>query len=135
MVEAKLRVEVMSVRNNTSSFGNTLVKKVKEEIFMHDFDKRKNIAPCGLIATIVVGNRVFDIKINRYYFDSESIGSYIAFFEIEEKVYEVYIKFDNENKIEDLWLSEWLQERCFEDGDNADNIYKIEDFTNIETLL
>ena len=142
MVEAKLRVEVLETRNKNLMgdenpfYGNTLVKKVVEESLMHDFDKRKNIAPCGLIATIKVGECVFDIRINRYYLEHESENSYVAFFQVEEKVYEVWVELDDPHiPLINITLSEWLHCGDFEDGDNADNVYKNKDFTTIETLL
>lgn len=134
MVEAKIRVEALTSWNNPF-YGNVLAKKVTEESLMHDYDKRENIAPFGIIATIKVGDVVLYIRVNRYYFDHEDSDSYVAFFSIEEKVYEVWVKFDTDNNIEDLWLSEWLQSGDFENGDDADNIYKMEDFTTFAKFL
>lgn len=135
MVEAKLRVVSLETRNNNNPFyGNTLVKKVTEETFMHDFDKRKIVAPCGIIATIKVGDSVFDIKINKYYFDHESEDRFVAYFQFDEKVYEVWVEFDGAHLI-NITLSEWLQCYDFENGDDADNVYRNVDFTTIDTLL
>jgi hypothetical protein len=136
MVEAKIRVEALESRNNPTFYGNTLVKKVTEESLMHDYDKRENVAPFGVIATIkVASDVVLDIRVNRYYFDYEGSGGYVAFFSIEEKVYEVWVKFDENNDFENLWLSEWLQSGDFENGDDADNIYKMEAFTTYAKFL
>jgi hypothetical protein len=53
MVEAKLRVETVENSNIENPFyGKTLVKKVTEETFYHDKDVRKEIAPCGIKATL-----------------------------------------------------------------------------------
>ena len=108
-------------------YGNTLVKKVVEESLMHDFDKRKDIAPCGIKAILKVGDAVMDITINRYYLEHEAtddgLSRYIAFFSIEEKVYEVCVWFNQDNSIKSISLSEWLQSGYFEDSDDADNIY------------
>ena len=135
MVEAKIRVEALTSWNNPF-YGNVLVKKVTEESLMHDYDKRENVAPFGVIATIkVASDIVLDIRVNRYYFDYEGSDSYVAFFSIEEKVYEVWVKFDENNDFENLWLSEWLQSGDFENGDDADNIYHMDKFTTIDTLL
>ena len=152
MVEAKLRVEVTHFDNyNTHYYGNVMRKKVVEDIHMSDFDKRdKNcIAPFGIFATISLdksynnlnGNKVdakevFEIKINRRYleFVGYSNGGYNAFFNIDDKVYELYVKFDKNKKIKDLWLSEWLENGYFKDGDDADNIYKMNEFVNYETF-
>ena len=142
MVEAKLRVETLENRNNNNPFyGNSLVKKVTEETFYHDKDVRKHIAPRGIKATLKVGDVVMDITINKYYLDHEAtddeLSRYIAFFGINDKVYEVCVWSGIDNKIKDMSLSEWLQIGYFEDGDNADNIYWLSEnhFTTITTYL
>ena len=128
MVEAKLRVETTECRNNNNPFyGNSLVKKVTEETFCHDKDVRKHIAPSGIKAILKIGNVVMDITINRYYLEHETtddgLSRYIAFFSIEEKVYEVCVWFNKDNSIEAILLSEWLQSGDFENGGDADNLY------------
>ena len=128
MVEAKLRVETLDNRDGNNPFyGSTLVKKVTEETFCHDKDERKYIAPSGIKAVLKIGNVVMDITINRYYLEHEAtddgLSRYIAFFSIEEKVYEVCVWFNQDNSIKAISLSEWLQSGYFEDGDDADNIY------------
>lgn len=142
MVEAKLRVETLENRNNNNPFyGNSLVKKVTEETFYHDKDVRKYIAPSGIKATLKVGDVVMDITINKYYLEHEAtddgLSRYIAFFGINDKVYEVCVWFDIDNKIKDVSLSEWLQIGDFENGDDADNIYCLSEnhFTTITTYL
>ena len=142
MVEAKLRVETLENRNNNNPFyGNSLVKKVTEETFYHDKDVRKHIAPMGIKATLKVGDVVMDITINKYYLEHEAtddgLNRYIAFFGINDKMYEVCVWFDIGNKIKDVSLSEWLQIGYFENGDDADNIYWLSEnhFTTITTYL
>lgn len=142
MVEAKLKVETLENRNNNNPFyGNSLVKKVTEETFYHDKDVRKHIAPRGIKATLKVGNVVMNITINKYYLEHEAtddgLSRYIAFFEINDKVYEVCVWFEIDNKIKDVSLSEWLEIGDFEDGGDADNIYWLSEnhFTTIETYL
>lgn len=151
MVEAKLRVEMTETRNGSKNpfYGNTMVKKVVEDILYHDTDKRKDVAPCGVYATIGIKSkvtlgegdtpletlRVFDIKINSRYFDRESnIGGYVAYFTIEEKTYEVWVCFED-GHLTNITLSEWLQSSYFEDGDNADNVYRKDVFTTISELI
>ena len=150
MVEAKLRVEMTETRNGSKNpfYGNTMVKKVVEDILYHDTDKREDVAPCGVYATIGIKSKVtlgegdipleilkvFDIKINRRYFDREGNGCYVAYFTIEEKTYEVLVRFEDRRLME-ITLSEWLQSSYFEDGDNADNVYHKEDFTTISELI
>ena len=151
MVEAKLRVEMTETRNGSKNpfYGNTMVKKVVEDILIHDYDKRPNstIAPCGVYATIAIDSvvtlgegeaplktkRVFDIKVNRHYLDHEGDNGYLAFFTIEEKTYELWVHFDGKH-ITNITLSEWLQSSYFEDGDDADNVYSSKDFTTISVL-
>jgi hypothetical protein len=150
MVEAKLRVEMTEARNGSKNpfYGNTMVKKVVEDILYHDTDKREDVAPCGVYATIGIKSkvtlgegdtpletlRVFDIKINSRYFDSEGDGGYVAYFTIEEKTYEVWVHIIG-NNITNINLSEWLQSSYFEDNYDADNVYHKEDFTTISELI
>ena len=153
MVESKLRVEVTYFDNaNTHYYGNVIEKKVVEDVRFCEFDKRNKtcIAPCGINATIAIdksykdldGNKIdakeiFDIKISRYYLEHEGEGRFIAFFDVfdvEDKVYELYVMFNNDKTIKDLWLSEWLENGYFKDGDDADNIYKMNEFTSYETF-
>ena len=127
-VKANLRVETLENRNNNNPFyGSTLVKKVTEETFCHDKDERKHIAPSGIKAILKIGNVKMDITINRYYLEHEAtddgLSRYIAFFSIEEQVYEVCVWFNRDNSIKVISLSEWLQSGDFENGDDADNIY------------
>ena len=149
MVEAKLRVEMIENREGSKNpfYGSTMVKKVVEDILIHDSDKRSDIAPCGVYATIAIDSaitlgegetplktkRVFDIKVDRHYFDHEGSGGYLAFFSIEEKVYELFVNFEGKH-ITNITLSEWLQSGYFEDGDDADNVYEAKDFTTIEII-
>lgn len=150
MVEAKLRVEMAETRNGSKNpfYGNTMVKKVVEDILYHDTDKREDVAPCGVYATIGIKGkvtlgegdtpletlRVFDIKINRRYFDREGDGGYVAYFTIEEKTYEVWVRFEDRHLME-ITLSEWLQSSDFENGYDADNVYHVRDFTTISELI
>jgi hypothetical protein len=149
MVEAKLRVEMTENREGSKNpfYGSTKVKKVVEDILIHDKDTRSDIAPYGIYATIAIGGKVvlgedepletkkvFDIKVNRYYFDHEGEGRYLAFFQIEEKTYELFVHFDEQNRLDTITLSEWLNEGYYEDSDDADNIYRIEDFTTFGVL-
>ena len=148
MVEAKLRVEMLENRMGSKNpfYGSTMVKKVVEDTLIHDFDKRSDIAPCGVYATIAIDSevilgegdehlktkRVFDIKVNKYYLDHEGSGGYLAFFTIEEKTYELWVRFEGKH-ITNITLSEWLN-GGFEDCDDADNVYSAKEFTTIEVL-
>lgn len=145
MREAKLRVEQTTFNNGTTAYyGNVMTKKVVEGYHIAEFDKRKNIAPCGLYATISIdrshngidGNKidekdVLDIKISASYLDYEGENRYLAFFHIDGKVYEVCVWYEK-NKISDITLSEWYEVGYFEDGDDADKVYHAKDFINFE---
>lgn len=137
MVESKIRVEVTHISDavNKDYYGKTITKKVIEETFIHDMDKREDIAPYGVTAIFSIDKSyiddedkrinakdIFDIKVNRRYFDYENENTYITFFHVDEKVYELCVKFDGK-KITYITLSEWLNEGDFEDGEDADNIY------------
>lgn len=136
MVESKIRVEVTEFSNvNNPFFGNTIHKSVFEESHFHDKDLRENIAPCGVIATFSIdksyenadgkkidAKEVFDIKANRRCLDYESSGSYLYFFQFDERVFEIFVHFEGK-QITNIMLSEWLNQGYFEDGEDADNIY------------
>ena len=137
MREAKLRVEQTTFNNGTTTYyGNVITKKVVEDYHIAEFDKRKDIAPCGVSATIAIdrnhndidGNKidekeVFDIKITASYLDYEAENRYLAFFEIGGRTYEVCVWYGKDNTISEISLSEWESYGDFEDGDDADNIY------------
>jgi len=151
MVEAKLRVVQTEVRSGSENvcYGVTTDKKVVEHILYHDTDKREDIAPCGVYATIAINSeavlggtplktmRVFDIKVNRHYLDCESARdrTYLAIFNIEERTYDLFVKFTDDNRIETIMLSEWLDNGSYEKCFNSDNCYHKEDFTTIEELI
>jgi hypothetical protein len=136
MREAKLRVEQTTFNNGTTAYyGNVIIKKVVEDYHIAEFDKRKDIAPCGVSATIAIdrshndidGNKidekdVLDIKISASYLDYEAENRYLAFFHIDGKVYEVCVWYEKDT-IKAVSLSEWESYGSFEDGDDADNIY------------
>jgi hypothetical protein len=150
MVESKLRVEVTRFDNaNSHYYGNVIEKKVVEDVRLCEFDKRNKtcIAPCGINATIAIdksykdldGNKIdakeiFDIKISRYYLEHEGDDGFLAFFNVEDKVYELWVKFNESNEVENLWLSEWLEYGYYQSGDDADNIYEMNEFTSYETF-
>ena len=136
MVESKIRVEVTEFSNVDNPFyGNTIVKKVIEENLIHDTDKRKFLAPCGVVATFSIdkgyedsegkkidAKEVFDIKVNRHFFDEVLPNAYFALFHVDERIFELFVHFDGK-QITNITLSEWLNYGDFEDGDDADNIY------------
>ena len=105
-------------------YGSTMVKKAVEDILIHDFDKRSDIAPCGVYATIAIDSKVTL---------GEGDNGYLAFFSIEEKTYELWVHFEGKH-ITNITLSEWLESGSFEDGDDADNTYSAKDFTIINII-
>lgn len=145
MVIGEIKVEITHLTAAKSVYyGNTTSKKVISETLFHEQDCREErlIAPCGVMATIPIhrestdlqGNKVssvdvFDISVNRNYLQNEDDDSYTAFFHVDDSVYELYVKF-NHSKIEDVWLSEWVSNGYFEDGDEPDNIWKKDDFSS-----
>ena len=154
MIEAKLRVEKTSTSKfNTHYYGNVGRKEVVESILMRDFDKRgDNIAPKGIKATLVKneldkdGNvyatHGFDITINKYYLDyldtDNGMMEYYCHFTIDGCVYQFNIYFDcNTKEITHYSIEEWLSEGYFEDGEDADNVYRKNDdeFISLTTYL
>ena len=141
MREAKLRVELMTINNNTTAYyGNVMTKKVVEDYHIAEYDKRKNIAPHGLYASIAIDKKdknldgeeynekdIFEIKIDASYFCDENENRYIAFFHIEDKTYEVCM-WVNEEGVEDVTLSIWYSYGDFEEGDDADTIIHMDKF-------
>ena len=108
MVESKIRVEITHFSNVVNPFyGTTITKKVYEDTHFHDKDLRTDIAPYGVMATFSIdksyentegkkidAKEVFDIKVNRRYLDRESSGSYLAFFQFDERVFELFVHFE-----------------------------------------
>lgn len=147
MREAKLRVEQTTFNNGTTIYyGNVITKKVVEDYHIAEFDKRKDIAPCGVSATIAIDRsyndiddnnidekEVFDIKITASYLDYEDENRYNTFFEINGRTYEVCVWYGEDNTISEISLLEWESYGDFEDGDDADNIYRGDKhFINVE---
>lgn len=145
MVESKLRVvSTEEVARSNPYYGKMALTNITESNILCDFDKRKNIAPSGIYATIIVKQcgsdgkvitkKHFEITINKYKLEYESSGSYVTTFIINGCIYEIYVRFGEDNKIEDLVLSEWLEIGYFEDGENCDNEYHLEDFLKYYAL-
>lgn len=141
MVEAKIRVELTKLSKVENPFyGKTTTKNVFEQTLYHDKDERDNIAPFGITATIPIehhydecdekGTDVFDIKLNKYYFDEDVLpNTYHCFFIIDEKMYELSMGIENE-QILDLTLSEWASVGDFEDGNDPMFYYYKDEFTS-----
>lgn len=136
MVEAKLRVEILeNICDRNPFYGSSMHKKVIEESYFNDYDKRSDIAPFGIKATIKVNNKVFDITINRYMFENDVLpNTYHYFFSDGHEVYEVSMGI-KDDKILNLNLSRWFEYGYFADGDNCDEIYKIKRFVSFDTYL
>lgn len=145
MVEAKLRVEFTGVRTNNLMgeknpfYGETLVKKVVEEHFVHEFDKRVHIAPCGVFIKTKIGENTMEISVNSAYLEHEETDNgcsrYLAFFCVEEKVYELCVWFNvNNMSLKKATLSEWASSGFFDDGVGADNIWDDKQFLTFASI-
>lgn len=144
MKKAKLSVERIITNDTKTSYYGNVVDKVNishEKIF--EFDKREDIAPCGLHAQIHINTKrknyddtdinekeMFVIYISADYFDYEAENRFVTFFHIDNCTYEVCLFFGKDNSIEDVTLSVW-EVNDFEDGDDADNIYSYKDFSKV----
>ena len=152
MIEAKIRVEKTTTnKSKTRYYGNVMDKYVTENILLRDFDKRGNeIAPMGIKATLSVKDtdrngevyaiNVYDITINRYYLDyidtDNGLMEYYCHFSIDGCIYQFNIYIDCETKkIKNYDLEEWYNEGEFEDGENAANIYRKDEFVSFTEYI
>ena len=152
MIEAKIRVEKTTTnKSKTRYYGNVMEKYVTENILLRDFDKRGDeIAPMGIKATLSVKDidsngevyaiNVYDITINRYYFDyidtDNGLMEYYCHFSIDGRIYQFNLYIDCETKkIESYDLEEWYNEGEFEDGDNAAKIYRKDEFVTFTEYI
>ena len=152
MIEAKIRVEKTTTNKfKTHYYGNVMHKYVTENILLRDFDKRGNeIAPMGIKATLSVKDldsngevyaiNVYDITINRYYLDyldtDNGLMEYYCHFSIDGRIYQFNLYIDCETKkIKRYDLEEWYNEGEFEDGENAANIYRKDEFVTFTEYI
>ncbi len=139
MVEAKIRVKLTKLSNVENPFyGKTIAKNVFEQTLYHDKDERENIAPFGITATIPIkhyyGTDVFDIKLNKYYFDEDILpNTYHCFFTIDDKMYELCLGV-KDDQVNDLTLCEWASVGDFEDGDDPMFYHYKDEFTSYQKL-
>lgn len=152
MVEAKIRVEKTTTNKfKTRYYGNVMHKYVTENIILRDFDKRGNeIAPMGIKATLSVKDldskgevyaiNVYDITINRYYLgylDTDNgLMEYYCNFSIDGRIYQFNLYIDCETKkIKDYYIEEWFNDAEFEDGEDAANIYRKDEFVTFTEYI
>lgn len=134
MIEAFFRVELTkTLAKNNPYFGKINAKKVLEERFTSEYDKCDDIAPSGIIATIQISDGELNIKCNKYALSYDETGDkydwYKYLFDVDGKVYELWVAFDHNTKeIYNLLLNEWYEHGYFEDNDDADEIHHINDF-------
>ena len=134
MKEAKLRAELTRhVDAKTYYYGKSVTKQVVENTFMCEYDKRKNISNFGVKAKSRMGDEVLEVQIDKDYLSYEAEGRYLAFFNIGQTQYELFVMFDGIT-IKDIWLSIWLFTCDFQKGEDADRIYHKDEFETI-TLL
>jgi hypothetical protein len=152
MIEAKIRVEkTTTCKLNTCYYGNVVSKNVTEETLLRDFDKRGDeIAPMGIKATLSIKNigdngeiyaiNVYDITINRYYLDyldtDNGLMEYYCHFSIDGRIYQFNLYIDCETKkIKDYSIEEWFNDAEFEEGEDAANIYRKDEFVTFTEYI
>ena len=152
MIEAKIRVEKTTTSKfNTRYYGNVMHKYITENIILRDFDKRgSEIAPMGIKATLSVKGiddngevyeiNVYDITINRYYLDyldtNDGLMEYYCHFSIDGRIYQFNLDIDYETKkIKDYYIEEWYNDAEFEEGEDADNIYRKDEFVTFTEYI
>lgn len=134
MKEAKLKAELTrNVDVKTYYYGKSATKQVVENTFISEYDKRKIISNFGIKAKIKMGNETLEVQVDKEYLSYEEDGRYLAFFNIGQTQYELFVIFDG-NTIVDVWLSYWLFTCDFQKGEDADRIYHKDEFETI-TLL
>jgi hypothetical protein len=131
MIEARIKVEHSEVRYTNPFYGDVLTKQTYEETLMRDKDTREDVAPSGINALFSKNGEMLDIFINKWYLDSID-NLYIAIFDIRGRTYEINVEFDENNEIKDVFMDEWLSNGSFEDGEDSDNTYHLEDFVKVE---
>lgn len=136
MVQSNLKVIISDLTAlNNPFYGNTTRRKIIDETFIREHDNAV-VAPHGVHAELTIDGKNFNIEVSRTYLTYEDADgdTYVAFFHDDEKVYELWVKFDENGDIENIVLSEWLHSWYFEDSEDADNIYSNDCFTNYTTL-
>ena len=135
MIETFFRAELSTtLAKNNPYFGKMIAKKVLEERFVNEYDKRDDIAPSGIIATIQTSDGELNIKCNRYaleYDESNGIYDWYKYvFGVDSKVYELCVTFDNNTK--EIYNISFNEYSYLDDSDDANNIYDINDFKTYE---
>ena len=136
MVQANLKVIISGLTALSNPFyGTTTRRKIVDETFIREHNTAVT-APHGIHAEIVVGNKNFNIEVSRTYLEFEDADgdTYVAYFHDDEVVYELWVKFSENGEIENIVLSEWLHSWYFENGEDADNMYSSDCFTNYTTF-
>lgn len=135
----------------THYYGNVMHKCITEDIILRDFDKRgNNIAPMGIKATLSVKDiddigevyaiNVYDITINRYYFDYvdtfNGLMEYYCHFSIDGRIYQFNLYIDCETKkIKSYDLEEWYNEGEFYGGEDAAHTYHKDEFVTFTEYI
>lgn len=153
MIESKIKITKIDKYVGGSKnpfYGAEERKRTFEIINQREFDKREDIAPCGIHLVLTYHTYLthayseesekvettLDIKVNRYAFE-DSGDYYVISFDFETNVYELDVWFaKDENgkflpKIENVILEEWLSNGDYEDARESDNIYTTEMFSLI----
>jgi hypothetical protein len=125
MVIANVKAEKIYNSGLSNPFyGKGYVVDKYEQTCYREFDKREDIAPCGVFLKFGDKNRDMTIKvwINRYYLDDLDDGCFSAIFSLDGNTYEVTAYF-NGNKLSNATVEEWWVNGEFEDGREADFVY------------
>jgi hypothetical protein len=83
---------------------------------------------------------VYDITINRYYLDyldtNDGLMEYYCHFSIDGRIYQFNLDIDYETKkIKDYYIEEWYNDAEFEEGEDADNIYRKDEFVTFTEYI
>lgn len=127
MVKSELNVSITRHGRNLFFYGDIKRTTRLSDICEADYDKRDEIAPCGVKVSLPLNTEdaSMTIECNRYHLEHFAESDYYVLFNIENVVYELSVNFDGD-EISLVYLSEWSDYGSFEDGDDADHVYKQE---------
>ena len=154
MIELKIKITRIDkhVDGSKNPFYGAQERKMSFEIVnQREFDKREDIAPCGVHLALSFSTSLdhayssekekvessLDIKVNRYAF--EKSGDYfVVSFDFGTKVYELDVWFEKDengkflSKIENVILEEWLSNDAYEYAETSNNLYSKDSFKLIK---
>jgi len=154
MIESKIKITKIDKHVDGSKnpfYGAQERKRSFEILNKREFDKRDNIAPCGVHLALSFSTSLdhayssekekveetLDIKVNRYAFENSG-DYYVISFDFETKVYELDVWFERDEngkflpKIENVILEEWLSNDAYEYAETSNNLYSNDNFKLIK---